>query len=404
MLSLTAEHASWWQETLESPGMPPGRSIAEMLAPAGPVNGRQPITVTPLMRAVVDSGGVMPAMSEDNLMTAAALVAAGEDASPKTAGHAQGGEGCGAIDTSSMSAIATDTFSLEGSDRRAPQPTHNLAGKAAASKPLGNWSNGGWHPVLRGAGRFGSVGFSGEWIWGGWLRRVGGRGTQWYHAELNAILPAHAAPAGVAGLYRVQELDVHFDAVCAVWWDGDLLLSGSWDTSVKLCNLDAPPERQVPPLSDSPQPSYISTTDPNPQIAPNLPRYPTYPTYPRHPPQVVRSWGGHAGRVRSVSLLREASLAVSGGADCSLRFWSLSSGAAGRIYVYSPLHALDVRDGCVVTGLQDATLKLWNASSGREQQVALAPNPPPQCKIAASALASHAHSSGRFVRVGSPPR
>ena len=99
-----------------------------------------------------------------------------------------------------------------------------------------------------------------------------------------ATSPVAATPPSAAaqtfelwehGLYQVRELDLHFDAVCALWSEGDVLLTGSWDTSVKLCNLDAPAEHEV-----------------------------------------VRSWGGHAGKVRAVSLIRESSLAVSGSSDC----------------------------------------------------------------------------------------
>eukprot|EP00966_Prymnesium_polylepis_P069319 1611069-Prymnesium_polylepis.1 len=130
------------------------------------------------------------------------------------------------------------------------------------------------------------------------------------------------------GLYEVRELDLHFDAVCALWWEGgDALLTGSWDTSVKLCNLEAPTEHEV-----------------------------------------VRSWGGHAGKVRAVSLLREASIAVSGAADCSVRLWSLTRGMVGRIYTYAPLLGLDARDGRALTALQDGTLKLWALESGREER------------------------------------
>ena len=43
--------------------------------------------------------------------------------------------------------------------------------------------------------------------------------------------PRHAPKAADAfdawrhGLFRVRELDLHFDAVCALWWDGDVLLT-----------------------------------------------------------------------------------------------------------------------------------------------------------------------------------
>ena len=42
------------------------------------------------------------------------------------------------------------------------------------------------------------------------------------------------------------------------------------------------------------------------------------------------------------------------------RLWSLSKGAAGKIYVYAPLHSLDHAGGTLVTGLHDATVKLWD--------------------------------------------
>ena len=75
---------------------------------------------------------------------------------------------------------------------------------------------------------------------------------------------------------------------------------------------------------------------------------------------MVRSWGGHTARVRAVSLMRDEGLVLSGGADCCVRLWSLSKGAAGKIYVYAPLHSLDHAGGTLVTGLHDATVKLWD--------------------------------------------
>lgn len=130
------------------------------------------------------------------------------------------------------------------------------------------------------------------------------------------------------GLYHQRELDLHFDAVCALWWDGDVLLTGSWDTSVKLCDLSAPADQEV-----------------------------------------VRSWGGHVGKVRAVNLLREQSLVVSGSSDCSIRLWSLLHGMVSRLYVYTPLLGLDVRGPRAMTALHDGTVKLWDLESGREEQL-----------------------------------
>ena len=45
---------------------------------------------------------------------------------------------------------------------------------------------------------------------------------------------------------------------------------------------------------------------------------------------------------------------------CCVRLWSLSKGAAGKIYVYAPLHSLDHAGGTFVTGLHDATVKIWD--------------------------------------------
>ena len=36
-----------------------------------------------------------------------------------------------------------------------------------------------------------------------------------------------------------------------------------------------------------------------------------------------------------------------------------------RVYVYAPLHGLDVRWGRALTALQDATVKMWQLERGQ---------------------------------------
>jgi hypothetical protein len=144
-----------------------------------------------------------------------------------------------------------------------------------------------------------------------------------------APAPAPAAPppkipsslgAWSDGVFRVaREVDGHYDGVGGLWWEDNVLLTGGWDTCVKVSDLSRPEGAEV-----------------------------------------VRSWGGHTARVRAVSLMRDEGLVLSGGADCCVRLWSLSKGAAGKIYVYAPLHSLDHAGGTLVTGLHDATVKLWD--------------------------------------------
>ncbi|KAL3900414.1 MAG: hypothetical protein SGPRY_012467, partial [Prymnesium sp.] len=129
------------------------------------------------------------------------------------------------------------------------------------------------------------------------------------------------------GLRRTREVDVHFDAVCALWWDDDVVVTGSWDTSVKMCHLHASQDEEV-----------------------------------------VCSWGGHAGKVRAVSMLRHSSVVVSGSADCSIRLWSANAGMLSRVYVYAPLHGLDVFGERALTALDDGTVKLWQLENGCEER------------------------------------
>ena len=116
-----------------------------------------------------------------------------------------------------------------------------------------------------------------------------------------------------------REVDGHYDGVGGLWWEDNVLITGGWDTCVKVSDLSRPEGAEV-----------------------------------------VRSWGGHTARVRAVSLMRDEGLVLSGGADCCVRLWSLSKGAAGKIYVYAPLHSLDHASGTHDTGLHDATVKIWD--------------------------------------------
>jgi WD40 repeat protein len=132
----------------------------------------------------------------------------------------------------------------------------------------------------------------------------------------------------VRSLYEVRRLTGHQDAVTsvAVTPDGRYVVSGSWDSTVRVWELATGKE--------------------------------------------VRRLTGHQGHVESVAVTPDGRYTVSGGNDATLRLWELGTGEEVRCFsghkdgVTSVAVTPDGR--YVVSGSWDRTVRIWELTTGKE--------------------------------------
>ncbi|XP_041377384.1 F-box/WD repeat-containing protein 7-like [Gigantopelta aegis] len=139
----------------------------------------------------------------------------------------------------------------------------------------------------------------------------------------------------------ISELIGHNDIVTSVFVDGNILISASRDTTVKVWNLEEGRE--------------------------------------------LRSLGGHTGSVTCVTLMTVAAssayaeaknmsapgrLVISGSVDCSYKIWNIKSGEIIQsVYTFNPITKLAFNgDQMVITGTDGGKLELWDLLEGSNQQ------------------------------------
>jgi WD40 repeat protein len=132
----------------------------------------------------------------------------------------------------------------------------------------------------------------------------------------------------VRSLYEVRRLTGHQDAVTsvAVTPDGRYVVSGSWDSTVRVWELATGKE--------------------------------------------VRRLTGHLGDVESVAVTPDGRYILSGGDDTTLRLWELATGEEVRCFSGHEDNVTSVAvtpDGrYVVSGSWDRTVRIWELTTGRE--------------------------------------
>jgi F-box and WD-40 domain protein CDC4 len=127
--------------------------------------------------------------------------------------------------------------------------------------------------------------------------------------------------------YNVRTLSGHMQSVRAIAAHGDTLVSGSYDTTVRVWK--------------------ISTGD------------------------TVHRLAGHAMKVYSIVLDHERNRCISGSMDNMVKIWSLESGTC--LYTLeghsSLVGLLDLRSDLLVSAAADSTLRIWNPENGQCQHV-----------------------------------
>jgi WD40 domain-containing protein/TIR domain-containing protein len=84
----------------------------------------------------------------------------------------------------------------------------------------------------------------------------------------------------------------------------------------------------------------------------------------------IRTFAGHADRVRAVAFSPDGRTALSGGDDKTLKLWDVATGKEIRTFTghIAPVHSVAFSpDGrSALSGSDDRTLKLWDVAKGRE--------------------------------------
>lgn len=189
-------------------------------------------------------------------------------------------------------------------------------------------------------------------------------------------------------------------ASVAISPDGNFILSGSWDGTMRLWETEtgrpvesfAANAKFTHPVAFSPDGRTIAAgTDdgdlilrkietartqatPTSQVPARHGAVPTVrteaPTNAKAPAPMERTLTGHAGYVYSVSFSSDGRTLVSGSEDRTIRFWDYATGTQIRTIEGHDLGITAVRflggDQQILSGSLDDTIRLWDIATGRE--------------------------------------
>ena len=162
----------------------------------------------------------------------------------------------------------------------------------------------------------------------------------------------------------------HSDVVRSVAFspDGEYALSGSWDKTLKLWDVNT--GREIRTFRGYPSDVNSVAFSPNGNYALSGSRDKTLKLWDVNTGREIRSFSGHSSSVSSVAFSPDGRYALSGSYDKTLKLWDVNTGEAIRTFtghshlVYSVAFSPDGE--YALSGSHDNTLKLWDVNTGRE--------------------------------------
>jgi len=161
----------------------------------------------------------------------------------------------------------------------------------------------------------------------------------------------------------------HSESVEAVAFspDGKLALSGSWDHTLKLWQVES--GREIRTFKGHSNHVNAVAFSPDGKLALSGSRDETLKLWQVSNGREIRTFKGHSDGISSVAFSPDGKLALSGSWQ-TLKLWQVSTGREIRTFKghSSDVHAVAFSpDGkLALSGSHDSTLKLWQVSSGRE--------------------------------------
>jgi len=150
--------------------------------------------------------------------------------------------------------------------------------------------------------------------------------------------------------------------------DGQTLVSGSADKTIKIWNLSTGQEIRTLTGHSNPVNSIVISPDGQTLVSGSADK--TIKIWNLSTGQEIRTLTGHSNPVNTLALSSDWQTLVSGSADKTIKIWNLSTGQEIRSITgnFSYVNALAISpDGqTLVSGNADKAIKIWNLSTGQE--------------------------------------
>jgi len=166
-----------------------------------------------------------------------------------------------------------------------------------------------------------------------------------------------------------KTLSGHSDSVWSVALspDGQTLVSGSQDQTIKLWHLDT--GKLLRTLAGHSQAVWSIALSPDGKTLASGSSDNTIKLWNLSSGKLLRTLAGHSQAVRSIALSPDGQTLVSGSSDNTIKLWNLSSGKLLRTFFGHTNRVISVAlspDGQILaSGSVDKTIKIWKLSSGK---------------------------------------
>ncbi|GCA74180.1 protein TolB [Microcystis aeruginosa NIES-2520] len=150
--------------------------------------------------------------------------------------------------------------------------------------------------------------------------------------------------------------------------DGKTLVSGSWDNTIKLWNVETGQEIRTLKGHDGLVFSVNFSPDGKTLVSGSWDK--TIKLWNVETGQEIRTLKGHGGTVKSVNFSPDGKTLVSGSGDNTIKLWNVETGTEIRTLTghNGPVNSVNFSPNgkTLVSGSWDKTIKLWNVETGQE--------------------------------------